>query len=215
MSSDRPRSVIEGRDPEVLQHLLDFYARPGANVLDATANARRMWKGVEWAGTKTFMDIDPEMKPDVVGDFQSLPFEDNSFHVIVFDPPHLPLAAASTASMSQMVDNYGLAKSTKADSIAEIFPTFLAEARRVLKDDGLIFTKLKDYVHNHKYQWILADWINAVRAVDGLTPCDMRIKLDPCGGNLSSSLWETCHHARVVHTWWLVTRKGRCEARAK
>jgi len=30
-----------------------------------------------------------EVKPDVVADFTSLPFADDSFHLVVFDPPHL------------------------------------------------------------------------------------------------------------------------------
>ncbi len=30
-----------------------------------------------------------EVKPDIVADFRSIPFPDNSFHLVVFDPPHL------------------------------------------------------------------------------------------------------------------------------
>lgn len=48
----------------------------------------------------TFMDIRKvkttlcdgrsfEVAPDIVGDFTAIPFEDNSFRMVVFDPPHL------------------------------------------------------------------------------------------------------------------------------
>lgn len=30
-----------------------------------------------------------EVKPDVIGDFTNMKFEDNSFSMVVFDPPHL------------------------------------------------------------------------------------------------------------------------------
>lgn len=30
-----------------------------------------------------------EIKPDTVCDFTNLPFDDNSFYLVVFDPPHL------------------------------------------------------------------------------------------------------------------------------
>lgn len=30
-----------------------------------------------------------EIKPDIVGDFRNIPFTDNSFSMVVFDPPHL------------------------------------------------------------------------------------------------------------------------------
>lgn len=27
--------------------------------------------------------------PDVIGDFRNIPYEDNSFKLVIFDPPHL------------------------------------------------------------------------------------------------------------------------------
>lgn len=209
----RPYSVIDGRDPQVLTTMLGFYATPGARILDATANRRKMWNGVTWGGEFVFLDIDAEVKPDVVGDFRKMPFEASSFDVIVFDPPHLPVAAASIESSEQYKRDYGLAHSEHADNISACFAPFLREAARVLRPDGLVFAKLKDFVHNHKYQWTLADWIVAVRAQEGLTACDLIVKRDPSGGALKSSLWEANHHVRNAHCWWAVVRKGRCERR--
>lgn len=209
----RPYSVIEGRDPAVLTTLLSFYAQPTSRVLDATANRRKMWKGVEHAGERVHLDIDPSVAPDVVGDFREMPFPADNFDVIVFDPPHLPVAAASPQSSEQYKRDYGLAHSEHADNISACFGPFLREARRVLRADGLVFAKLKDFVHNHKYQWTLADWIIAVRAQEGLTACDLIVKRDPSGGALKSSLWESNHHVRNAHCWWAVVRKGRCERR--
>lgn len=211
----RPESVVLGRDPEVLQGLLDFYAEPGASVVDTTANARRMWKGVAWAGKVTYLDLDPKVAPDVVADFRALPLEPATVDVLVWDPPHLPAAAGTDKSHGQMKADYGLAGSLRADNVSDYHEPFLREAVRVLRPDGLVFAKLKDFVHNHAYQWSLVDFVNAVRRVDGLTACDVRIKRDPCGGNLKSGRWEKAHHARQVHSWWIVVRKGRCEARRR
>lgn len=208
---NRPLSVIEGRDPQVLQTALDFYARPGAHVLDVTANRRRMWEGVVWSGPVRWMDIDPRVNPDVVGDFTAMPLPDASFDVLIFDPPHLPAAAGSAASDPQMRVNYGLAGAPKADHVASYFRPFLLEAQRVLRPDGLIFAKLKDYVHNHYYQWMLVEWVLAVRETPGLVPCDLIVKRDPCGGNLKSGRWKRAHHVRNAHCWWAIVRKGRCE----
>jgi len=210
----RPLSVIEARDPEVLRLMLQFYAWPEAKVLDVTANRRKMWSGVTWPDV-TYADIDPAMNPDIIGDFRALPVADSSYDVIVFDPPHLPAAAASAASDKQMVGDYGLAHAPKADNVSGYFPPFLQEATRVLRPEGLIFCKLKDFVHNHLYQWSLVDFICAVRAQPGLTPCDLIVKRDPCGGNLKSGRWEKAHHVRNAHCWWIVVRKGRCETRRR
>ena len=208
---DRPLSVIDGRDPLVLQTMLNFYASPGAVVLDVTANRRRMWEGVSWSGPVTFMDADADMHPDVVADFCAIPLSEASVDVLVFDPPHLPAAAGSPASDPQMCADYGLRSAVKGDNVAAYFPAFLVEAARVLRPGGLVFAKLKDYVHNHRYQWMLVEWVCAVRATPGMTPCDLIVKRDPCGGNLKSGRWKKAHHVRNAHCWWAVVRKGRCE----
>lgn len=208
----RPPSVMLARDPEVLRTMLDFYAWPGAAVLDVTANKRTMWSGVEWP-TVTFADIDSDMNPDIIGDFRALPVDDASYDVIVFDPPHLPAAAASEQSLPQYVRDYGLGQAPRGDNISSYFAPFLSEAARVLRPDGLIFAKLKDFVHNHLYQWTLTDFVAAVRAQDGLTPCDLIVKRDPSGGALTSSKWKKAHHVRNVHCWWVIVRKGKCESR--
>ena len=207
----RPLSVIDGRDPVVLQLMLDFYAHPGAVVPDVTANRRRMWEGVSWSGPVTYADIDPAMAPDVVADFRSLPHPAASVDVLIFDPPHLPAAGGSAASDAQMREDYGLARSLKADNVAGYFGPFLSEATRILRPGGVIFAKLKDYVHNHRYQWLLVEWVIAVRGTPGLTPCDLIVKRDPCGGNLKSGRWKRAFHVRNAHCWWAVVRKGRCE----
>jgi hypothetical protein len=211
----RPLSVMLARDPEVLATMLEFYAWPEARVLDVTANERRMWKSVEHPGGVTYADIDPAMNPDIICDFRALPCEPGSYDVIVFDPPHLPAAAASPLSLAQYVGDYGLAEAPKADNIASYFRPFLSEAARVLAPEGLVFAKLKDFVHNHLYQWMLTDFVNAVKATPGLTACDLIVKQDPAGGNLKSSKWQKAHHVRNAHCWWVVVRKGRCESRRK
>jgi hypothetical protein len=211
----RPLSVMDARDPEVLRLMLDFYGWPAAQVIDVTANERRMWKGVDHPGGVTYADIDPAMQPDLLADFRALPCDPESYDIIVFDPPHLPAAAASPESMQRFVGNYGLGHAPKADNIAPYFAPFLSEAARILRPDGLIFAKLKDFVHNHAYQWMLAEFVFAVRAQPGLTACDLIVKRDPSGGGLKSSKWQKAHHVRNAHCWWIVVRKGRCESRRK
>ncbi len=207
----RIESVFMGTDRQLLPILFDFYAPDAREVRDVTANRRKMWVGVSLTANVRWYDSDPETAPDVVCEWSNLPDLTGSVDVLVYDPPHLPKAAASAASNTQMVASYGLARSCHGDNISALHPSFLREAKRVLRKNGVAFCKLKDFVHNHRYQWTLADFVGQVRAA-GLTPCDLVIKRDPCGGNLKSGRWKKAHHARNCHCWWVIVRNGGCES---
>lgn len=76
--------------------------------------------------------------PDVVGDFRDLKFEDNSFEVVVFDPPHLK----TLGDNSYMIKMYGrLDPITWKDDIRKGF----SECFRVLKPNGVLIFKWNEY----------------------------------------------------------------------
>lgn len=208
----RMESVYIGRDGPLLDAMLSFYAPSAQRIVDVCCNARRIWKGSVSAQKVVGYDIDPATRPDVVCGWHDLPDANGTVDVLIYDPPHLPIAAASQKSDQKFAASFGLGRSVNADNIESLHAPFLAEARRVLRPDGLLFAKIKDYIHNHKYQWNLELFNAHVRAA-GLTPCDLIIKRDPSGGNLKSGRWEKAHHARNVHCYWSVVRNGRCEPR--
>lgn len=214
----RYKSVLMGRDNEVIPLLLEIHCNiENPYILDCTHNKGTMWKGLNY-NLKT-LDIDPSFNTDFVGDFRNMDFiEDNSFDVLVFDPPHLPTNAASEHSSNIWKKRYGITDDKDmgrdGDNVSEMFIPFLDEAKRVLKRDGIVLVKLADLIHNHKYQWQHVDFINAVNRVGGMTPCDMMIKVDPSAGNLTSSKWTNVRHLRKSHCYWIVVRNSnRCECK--
>ncbi len=80
------------------------------------------------------------VNPNVVGDFRNMPFEDNSFWHIVFDPPHLLHAGEK----SWLAKKYGrLNKESWQDDLKRGF----SECMRVLKPNGtLVFKWNEDQV---------------------------------------------------------------------
>lgn len=74
-----------------------------------------------------------EVKPDIIADFTNLPFEDNSFYLVVFDPPHLK----SLGSTSWMAKKYGKLPDNWQDLIRDGFN----ECMRVLKPKGTLIFK--------------------------------------------------------------------------
>ncbi len=82
-------SVWQGSDAALLDKLLDFYPRePPKLILDATVNAGRFWVGSR--RNVIGLDIEPRHRPNVVADNTRMPFKDDCFDVVVYDPPHIP-----------------------------------------------------------------------------------------------------------------------------
>lgn len=74
-----------------------------------------------------------EIKPDIIGDFRNIPFMDNIFSMVVFDPPHLQKIGEN----SWMAKKYGKLSDTWKQDITKGF----SECMRVLKPNGTLIFK--------------------------------------------------------------------------
>ena len=97
------------------------------------------------------------VNPDVLGDFRNIPYKDNTFKLVVFDPPHLIRAGEN----SWLAKKYGkLDSTTWQQDIKKGFD----ECMRVLDEYGvLIFKwneqqiKLKEILDNINYKPLFGD----------------------------------------------------------
>jgi hypothetical protein len=82
-------SVWEGTDVELIEAMLKLYCTiPPEPILDSTYNRGRIWKGS--TRQVVSMDIDPQHEPQLLRDNRDMHgVKDNSFGVVVFDPPHV------------------------------------------------------------------------------------------------------------------------------
>lgn len=68
-------------------------------ILDACCGSRMFWfdknnKDVLFMDNRTLHDTlcdgrKLDIEPDIIGDFCNIPFDDDTFYMIIFDPPHL------------------------------------------------------------------------------------------------------------------------------
>lgn len=113
-------------------------------ILDASCGSRMFWFNKQQPEA-LYMDIREEVAelcdgrtlevtPDIVADFRDMPFLDESFYLVVFDPPHLIRAGDS----SWLARKYGvLDENLWSFDIRQGFD----ECMRVLKTNGTLIFK--------------------------------------------------------------------------
>lgn len=113
-------------------------------VLDVCCGSRMFWFDKNNSDA-TYMDIRDyheelesghiiDVKPDIVADFRDMPFNDDTFHLVVFDPPHLKHAGNN----SWLAKKYG---TLDADNWQEDIRKGFDECMRVLKPNGTLVFK--------------------------------------------------------------------------
>jgi ubiquinone/menaquinone biosynthesis C-methylase UbiE len=124
-----------------------------ASVLDACCGSRMFWfdraddravfvdkrREKHWLkdGSSKWGGRTLEVSPDVIADFTALPFPDEHFALVVFDPPHL----VRIGKNSWMARKYG---KLEGDWRAELRQG-LAECFRVLKPEGTLIFKWNEH----------------------------------------------------------------------
>ncbi len=112
-------------------------------ILDACCGSRMFWfnKSHPEAGYMDNRSLEDTLcdgrkliiKPDIVADFTSMPFEDNTFKLVVFDPPHLIKAG----DKSWLAKKYGVLTTDWKEDISKGF----SECFRVLEPNGILIFK--------------------------------------------------------------------------
>lgn len=190
-----------------LDELIAFYCDDSApKILDATVNKGRIWGSGKSRYKYVGMDIDPSVKPDVVGDNTNMPFENESWDIVVYDPPH---CGDQGKSDTEFAKKYGTGMTSKNPngkwgSLAHTYPPFLAEANRVLKPKGLLLVKLIDYTHSAKFQFATAEFWYAAKEF-GFELQGLNIL--PRNGVITDTKWKKAYHPRQNHCTWMAFKK--------
>lgn len=112
-------------------------------ILDVCCGSRMFWfdknnDKVVFMDNRVLHDIlcdgrKLDIEPDVVGDLRNIPFEDNTFHMVVFDQPHL----VKVGENSWLAKKYGKLSDSWTTDIKKGF----SECMRVLKPNGTLIFK--------------------------------------------------------------------------
>lgn len=180
-------ALVRGNNADLIKEVVKLYAPdPSLTIADVTFGKGAFWKKVPHLKV-TGSDL--LTVPERQYDFRDLPYEDNSFDIVVLDPPyiHSPGRHMSDA-------NYQNASTTKGvlyDDIRTLYKDGMREAKRVARQQ--IWVKCKDQVQAGQQCWAHVDILKDAQDL-GVIGRDLFIL--EATSRPPSGRWTVQHHAR-------------------
>jgi hypothetical protein len=214
-AEDAILSAHKGTNDEVFPEVLDLHVEPGSEIVDVTYGEGVFWRQVpsgEYELTAT--DIDPSRSPDSTDgvDCRDLPYDDTSFDCVVLDPPYAEGFYETPDKPSEndywIKDRYvgttGEQSATYHDAVLEMYAAAGEEARRVLRDDGLLIAKMQDEVSRNEQRLTHVEVTNIYEEM-GFHAKDLFVVVRPDTPTVGR-MYEQ-RRARKNHSYFLVYEK--------
>jgi hypothetical protein len=181
--------------PTIVALILRVLFPDAAMALDVTYGSGAFWDGSAHVSVRAH-DADPTRAPDGVMDFRALEYDDDTFDVVLFDPPHL----ADAGELSLMRERFG------TYSLAELKLAMCEGASEAWRVGRLgIVVKVTDHIHAGEGPWFRRQtgW---VIDVIGQEPYDVvhQVRSTP----LVDPKWQQQLSAYNNGSTYLIFRKG-------
>ena len=166
-------------------------------VLDVTYG-----RGLFWSDYQPVHLTTHDLAIDAV-DFRRLPYDDEVFDVVVFDPPYIVQGGRDTSKTAGFLDRYGLVDSprTHVEQDALVFDG-MKEAVRVVRVGGRLFVKCMDYINDGRYiqgRHKIVDWAHGMH----MEQVDEFVHYSGTG----PGSWPQQTHSRRAHSFLCIFRK--------
>ncbi len=207
-TSDVVMSAHLGGNADIFPQILALHVPEGARVADVTYGTGVFWKNIELAKYEL---IASDLATGI--DCRALPYENESFDVLVLDPPYMEglLRAnkehkAGHGTYAAFRNYYSNGDETEQGpkwhaAVTDLYFKAGAEARRVLKDNGVMIVKCQDEVSANR-QWLThVEIINHYEQL-GFYTKDLFVVMRQNKAGISRLLKQV--HARKNHSYFLV-----------
>ena len=161
----------------------------GKFILDACCGFRMMWFDKKHENT-LFLDNREEVKPDVIGDFRDLKFEDKSFKLVAWDVPHV---VQREIGKGKVVYSYGV---LNPDTWQYDLKKGFNECMRVLEDYGILIFKWSD----------CDKWANLSRNVNVKSVLEL-FHTKPLFGQKTKAKFDVKENKQISSTYWFTFMK--------
>ena len=189
-----------GTNADQFPDILNIYAPEGSRILDMTYGKGVFWRKVD--RDKYFVVAnDLVTAADVRADFRTMPFMDETFDVVVLDPPYASHGSPMKASIDRCYQG-GILSVKSSDGVEALYREGIAEARRLLRPKGILILKVQDEIESGKQVWNHAKYL----AMPGWRSEDLFVMVF---SGVPTQRWKHQLHARKNHSYFLVHRKGK------
>lgn len=215
-TSDLIFSAYIGTNSDIFPKVLKLHVMNGAKIADVTYGKGVFWKNID---TSQY-DFSPSDIADGV-DCRNLPYKNNSFDAIVFDPPYMEgfyrrgnTTKAGHGTHNTFRDHYSNGDEAPQPhggkwhaAVLGIYNEGGKDAHRVLKDGGICIVKCQDEVSANKQNLTHVEIINSYASI-GFFCKDLFVVVRPNKPGMSRVINQM--HARKNHSYFLVfVKRGK------
>jgi len=219
-TSDVVMSAYVSGNADVFRQIIDLHVPIGAKIADVTYGNGVFWKNID---ISKYELIATDIATGV--DCRNLPYENESFDVLVLDPPYMEgllrnntshKAGTSTYSAFREYYSNGDESNTNGPkwhkAVTDLYNKAGIEGFRVLKNDGILIVKCQDEVSANR-QWLThVEIINYYEQL-GFYTKDLFIVVRQNKVSISRLIKQK--HARKNHSYFLVFVKAGKNKRPK
>jgi SAM-dependent methyltransferase len=195
---------ISNSEEEIIQGILKLHCKTPIE-LDPTYSKGNFYKGAI-APPKYKFDINPQVEGVEKANAEDLPFNNDSIHTIMFDPPFLATTGPSLmsdANNNKINKRFGTYPTEKALHL--FYVNALKEFYRILKSDGVLIFKCQDKVSSGKQYMSHVFIINEAEKL-GFYCGDLFIL--EAKNRIIANWQRNQQHGRKFHSYFVVFKKN-------
>lgn len=201
-------SAHVGQNARLFADILRLHVPPGSRVADVTYGKGAFWKEVD---PTRYTLLATDLKTGV--DCRSLPYDARSLDCVVLDPPYMEgffrrsaNQLAGHGSHASFREHYGSSAATTNGpryhaAVLSLYVEAAIEARRVLRDGGILIVKCQDEVSANRQHLTHVEIINEYAAI-GFHAKDLFVLVRTNRPGVSRLKKQV--HARKNHSYFLV-----------
>lgn len=191
-----------GDNAELMERVASLYFRRGYRIADVTYGKGVFWRRINLEHYD-FRPSDLKTCPEAAFDCRHLPYPDAWFDVVVFDPPYMH--GSGGVGYESCYRNAETTKGLGHAAVMQLYEESMAEAKRILKRNGLLLVKCQDEIESARQRWSHIEVYDIARRLSMVIQ-DLFVLTQKQNPTIQST---DQRHARRNHSYMWVFKKGR------